>query len=229
MWVVRLTRKRNNTVSHDSFQEHSVTELTDALASREPTPGGGVASATAAAVAVALGEMVTRLTANKKGYENAQEVLREYLPKLEAIRARLLELADEDGKAFIPLSKAYKLPRKTEEEKAYRNSVLEEALRRACEPPEYMMETICEAIDIVDDLTRIGSTMLMSDVGAAATLLSSALRAACLNVFINARSMKDTDYATGLVSRTQSMLEDGCNKADAAYTRVERGIRWRKN
>ena len=36
----------------------------------------------------------------------------------------------------------------------------------------------------------------------------------------------DTEDAGDLLSRTQEMLDEGCKKADNAYLRVERGIRW---
>lgn len=205
-----------------------VEELVSDLASKAAVPGGGAGAAVAAAVGSALGEMVANLTRGKRRYEEAQPQIEEYLPKLEELRHRMLELADEDARAFTPLAAAYAMPRGTDEERARRDEVLEHALRRASEPPERLMETICEAIDIVDELTRIGSKMALSDAGAGAALLSASLRAACLNIFINARAMHDRDFAEDLVSRTQAMLEDGCAKADEAYLRVERGIRWRR-
>ena len=158
-----------------------------------------------------------------------QPKIEEYLPKLEELRGRMFTLAEEDAEAFRPLARAYRMPRDTEEEKEERTRVLEEALRQASEPPEHLMEAICEAIVIVDDLTKIGSKMALTDAGAGAALLSASLKAACLNVFINAKALKDRDYAEILVSRTQAMLEDGCAKADEAYLRVERGIRWQRS
>ena len=204
-------------------------ELVEALASKEPTPGGGTGAAMAAAVGCALGEMVANLTHHKRRYEEVQPKIEEYLPKLEELRGRMFTLAEEDAEAFRPLARAYRMPRDTEEEKEERTRVLEEALRQASEPPEHLMEAICEAIVIVDDLTKIGSKMVLTDAGAGAALLSASLKAACLNVFINAKAMKDRDYAEILVSRTQAMLEDGCAKADEAYLRVERGIRWQRS
>lgn len=43
-------------------------EFIDVLASREPVPGGGGASALAGAVGIALGAMVGELTVGKKKY-----------------------------------------------------------------------------------------------------------------------------------------------------------------
>ena len=83
-----------------------------------------------------------------------------------------------------------------------------------------------KAIDLVDEISRIGTRIAISDAGAGATLLSAALKAVSLNIFINAKSMADREYAEDLLSHTQEMLDEGCKKADDAYVRVERGIRW---
>ena len=88
------------------------------------------------------------------------------------------------------------------------------------------MEKTCEAIDLVDEISRIGTRIAISDAGAGATLLSAALKAVSLNISINAKSMADREYAEDLLSHTQEMLDEGCKKADDAYVRVERGIRW---
>ena len=198
----------------------------DVLSSRAPVPGGGGASAVAAAVGAALGQMVASLTLGKKKYAGVQGRIEELIPRFEAVRAELLALADEDAEAFEPLSRAYGLPKGTEEERAQKAEVMEAALRSACEPPLKIMEKTCEAIDLVDEISRIGTIIAISDAGAGATLLSSALKAVSLNIFINAKSMTDREYAEALLTHTQEMLDEGCKKADDAYVRVERGIRW---
>ena len=180
----------------------------------------------AAAVGASLGQMVASLTLGKKRYADVQGRIEELIPRFEAVRDELLVLADEDAKAFEPLSRAYGLPKGTEEERVHKAEVMEAALRAACEPPLKIMEKTCEAIDLVDEVSRIGTRIAISDAGAGATLLSAALKAVSLNIFINAKSMADREYAEDLLSHTQEMLDEGCKKADDAYVRVERGIRW---
>ena len=124
----------------------------DVLASAAPTPGGGGASAVAGSMGAALGEMVANLTTGKKRYADVQDRIDEIIPKMEDIRSRLIDLAQADAEAFEPLSKAYGLPRATEEERAHKAEVMEAALRVACEPPYQIMETICEAIDVLEEL-----------------------------------------------------------------------------
>ncbi len=210
----------------DTVADLRLGEFSDVLASKAPVPGGGGASAVAAAVGASLGQMVASLTLGKKKYADVQGRIEELIPRFEAVRADILALADEDAKAFEPLSRAYGLPKSTEEERAHKAEVMEAALRSACEPPLKIMEKTCEAIDLVDEISRIGTKIAISDAGAGATLLSSALKAVSLNIFINAKSMTDREYAEALLTHTQEMLDEGCKKADDAYVRVERGIRW---
>ena len=210
----------------DTVADMRVGEFSDVLSSKAPVPGGGGASAVAAAVGASRGQMVASLTLGKKRYADVQGRIEELIPRFEAVRDELLVLADEDAKAFEPLSRAYGLPKGTEEERVHKAEVMEAALRAACEPPLKIMEKTCEAIDLVDEVSRIGTRIAISDAGAGATLLSAALKAVSLNIFINAKSMADREYAEDLLSHTQEMLEEGCKKADDAYVRVERGIRW---
>lgn len=210
----------------DTVADMRVGEFSDVLSSKAPVPGGGGASAVAAAVGASLGQMVASLTLGKKRYADVQGRIEELIPRFEAVRDELLVLADEDAKAFEPLSRAYGLPKGTEEERAHKAEVMEAALRSACEPPLKIMKKTCEAIDLVDEVSRIGTRIAISDAGAGATLLSAALKAVSLNIFINAKSMADREYAEDLLSHTQEMLDEGCKKADDAYVRVERGIRW---
>lgn len=192
-----------------------------ALASSAPVPGGGGASALAAAVGAALGEMVCSLTSGKARYADVQDRVEAAADGLSRLRLELLALADADAVAFEPLSRAYGLPRSTEEERARKAEVMEEALRVASEPPMRIMEAIREAIALVDEVSRIGSRIAISDAGAGAAILSAALRAASLNVLINARSMADRAYADDLVARARALVSEGCSVADAAFERVE--------
>ena len=58
-------------------------EFLEALSSKEPTPGGGGASALVAAVSCSLCSMVANLTTGKKKYAQYQEKIDEYLMVLE--------------------------------------------------------------------------------------------------------------------------------------------------
>jgi len=174
----------------------------------------------AGAMAASLGAMVANLTSGNKKYADVQGRIDEIIPQLEALRDKLLELADADAAAFAPLSKAYGLPKSTPEEQAHKAQVMEAALRTACEPPYQIMETISQVVDLLAELSKIGTRIAISDVGAGAAFASAALKGASLNVFINTKSMEDRELAEKLEAEADKMLSTYTAKADAVYGNV---------
>lgn len=97
--------------------DKSCIEFTGFLASAAPVPGGGGASAMVGALGTALGSMVCNLTLGKKKYEDVQADIKRIAGKAEAMQNDLLSLVEKDAEVFEPLSKAYGLPKNTEEDK----------------------------------------------------------------------------------------------------------------
>lgn len=207
------------------YIEYSCKEFTDALASGAPVPGGGGASALVGALGTALGSMVGNLTLGKKKYESVQDDIKAILEKAQLLKEQLLSLVDKDAEVFEPLSKAYGLPKNTEEEKRKRDEIMENALRMACSVPVEIMEKAMEAIALHEELATKGSRIAISDVGVGVLLCKSALMGASLNVFINTKLMKDRQYADEINSRIDEMLKSGIKRADAVYMEVESGLR----
>lgn len=199
-------------------------EFTQVLGSKAPVPGGGGASAVAASVGVALGQMVASLTTGKRRYADAQPRIDALLPSLDALRAEFLDLADADAAAFEPLSQVYHMPKSTEAERAQRDQAMESALVGACDAPLQIMQAICEAIGLVDEVARIGSRMALSDAGAAAAILESALKAASLNVLINARSMADEQKSRAYLAQTEALVQKGSAVARETYEYVRSSL-----
>ena len=79
-------------------------EFLDSLASKEPVPGGGGASALIGAVSCSLCSMVSNLTLGKKKYAEYQDRIQEYLMKLTKINQKLVQDIKKDADAFAPLA-----------------------------------------------------------------------------------------------------------------------------
>jgi len=205
--------------------EKSCIEFLNMLASGAPVPGGGGASAMVGALGMALGSMVGNLTLGKKKYEAVQEDIKTILAKAEALQKDLFALVEKDAEVFEPLSKAYGLPRSTEEEKKKRDEIMEGALRLACSVPLEIMEKSLEAIALHEELAVKGTRIAISDVGVGVLFCKSALMGASLNVFINTKMMKDREYAESINNRTEKMLAEGIERADRVYKEVESGIK----
>ena len=205
--------------------EQNMKEFIDVLSSKAPVPGGGGACAYVAAAGMALGSMVANLTTGKKKYSEYQQEIDEILEKAELISKELIEYMDKDAESFEPLSKAYGLPKETEEQAAYKEQVMEKALMEASLTPIALMEKIMEALRILDRLSVIGSRLAVSDVGAGVQLCRAALNGASLNVFINTKLMKNTEAAEELNVKTDELLIEGNELADRIYETVIDAIR----
>ncbi|MGN0397760.1 MAG: cyclodeaminase/cyclohydrolase family protein [Candidatus Fimimorpha sp.] len=202
-----------------------IEQFIDVLASKAAVPGGGGASALTGAIGTALASMVGNLTVGKKKYKEVEEQIRAQMEEAEQIQKQLLELIDKDAEAFEPLSKAYGLPKETEEQLCYRNQVMEEALWKASLVPLEIMETVSEAISILEVMAEKGSRLAVSDAGVGVQFCRSALLGASLNVFINTKLMKDRERAQQLNSRCDKLIEDGVRRADAVFDIVMKEIR----
>ena len=200
----------------------SCREFIDVLASKAPAPGGGGAAAFVGAIGMALGNMVGSLTVGKPKYADVEADIIELKAQADALQDKLLALVAADAEAFEPLSRAYGLPKETEEEKAHKAEVMEKCLHDACEVPLDIMRACCEAIDLHEQFAAKGTAIAISDVGCGVICCKAALKAASLNVFINTGSMKDLEHADACNREARTMLDEYCTKADEIFADVEK-------
>ena len=205
--------------------EMKTTEFLEELSSKAPVPGGGGASAAVGAFGAALGMMVANLTVGKKKYAAVDEEILAALEELGKLRDRLVALTDRDAQAFEPLSRAYGLPKNTEEEKAAREKVMESALYDASVAPLEIMETVLASMDLLEVLGEKGSRLALSDVGVGILFAQAALEGASLNVFINTRLMKDRGRAEELNGRADRMIAEGRGKKERIYSQVLQSVK----
>lgn len=191
------------------FGNLKVSEFTGKLASKDPVPGGGGAAALCGALAAALSGMVASLTLGKKKYVSVQPEMEKLIGDARTLQSDLLDLIDHDAEAFEPLSRAYSLPRSTEEEKTRRAEIMEKALLEAALSPLGIMEKAAQAAPLIRMAAADGSRLAVSDAGCAAAILVSSLKAAALNVYVNTRLMTDREQAERLNRRTEQILS-GC-------------------
>ena len=200
------------------------TTFIDELASAAPTPGGGGASAYVGALASALASMVGNLTVGKKAYAQVEAEVYVTLEKLADVRERLLELVDEDARAFAPLAAAYRMPKATPEEQAAKNDALQAALVGACDVPLEIMERVSDVVELTDFLAHNGSKMALSDAGVAATFARAAADGASLNIFINAASMDDREQAQRYRDRANAVVDSVRARCDDLFQHVKQAV-----
>ena len=200
--------------------KESCRKFVEVLASDAPAPGGGGAAALVGAIGTALGNMVGSLTLGKKKYADVQEEILALKAKCDALQTELLNQVEADEVSFLPLAKAYGIPK----DDPTREAVLEEATIIACSTPMRIMELCCEAIDHIAVFAAKGSRLAVSDAGCGAVMCKAALQAASLNVFINTKTLKNRETAEALNARANSMLDTYCAKADEIFTVVKAGF-----
>ena len=183
------------------YTTKSCREFVTVLASSEPAPGGGGASALVAALGTALGNMVGCLTTGKKKYAAVEADIQALNARAEALRLDLEALVQADADAFAPLAAAYGLPKDTPEQAAHKAAVLEAALDGASAVPLQIMEKC------------------------AAVLCKAALQAASLNVFINTKLMADRARAAALDARADALLAEFVPRADEVFSAVSGKLR----
>ena len=196
-------------------------EFVDALASKKAVPGGGGAAALVGSIGMALGSMVCNLTIGKKKYSEHEDVIKDILLKANKIEKNLLGMIDKDAECFLPLSKAYGLPKSTPEEIKIKEETMENALKLACEVPIDIEKTCYEAIKLHEELVDKGSKLALSDVGVGIQCLRAALLSGQLNVLININSIKDEEYVKNIRREIDELVSKGTKICDEVYAKVE--------
>lgn len=175
----------------------TVRDFTASLASDAPAPGGGSASAAAGACGAGLLGMVVRLTLGKEKYRDAWDDLAPVGRLADDARERLLELVDEDTRAYDEIVAARRLPKETDEEKAARKAAIDRATLVATTTPMQTAEFAAKALARAPLVLAKGNPNCASDAWVAALLLGAAVKGALANVRINLPGVSDLQIVHG--------------------------------
>ena len=201
-----------------SLLDLSLKDFSELLASRAATPGGGGASALVGALGVALGSMVGALTVGKPKYAAVEAEVKALMERAEELRRRLLDCVDADAAAFQIVMDAYAVPKDAPE----RAAVLENALQKAACVPMEILALSCEAIELHQEMGKLGSVLALSDVATGVVFCWSAMYGAAVNVKVNTKSMQDRAYAEGLNARVDALMAQYWPIAEKVYEEVYR-------
>ncbi len=198
----------------------SCRKFVEVLASNAPAPGGGGAAALVGAIGTALGNMVGSLTVGKKKYADVEEEIIALKAKCDALQTELLNQVEADEINFVPLAKAYGIPK----DDPNRDTIMEEATMVACSTPVKIMELCCEAMEAIAVFAAKGSRLAVSDAGCGAVCVKAALQAASLNVFINTKTLKNREVAEAMNAKCLDMLAKYGAMADEIFETVKAGF-----
>jgi formiminotetrahydrofolate cyclodeaminase len=169
----------------DNLTDLSQRQLNERLASREPIPGGGSASALAGAMGASLVAMVAELTIGRADAAEQETQLRELRDEAVAHQRLLLDLAEQDARAYGAVVTARRMAKSTDEERRARAEAMRRAMLAAAEVPLLTAGAALDVLELARAVAPIGNPNAVSDAGVAAELAAAGVRGAILNVRIN--------------------------------------------
>ena len=184
----------------------TVTEFMERLCSSEPVPGGGSASALAAALGASLVSMVSGLSTGRPKYAQYEGTLSRCSELGRELSGRFLALVDRDSEAYGGYAAAMKLPRDTDEQKQARQTAIRAAARAASEAPLDCVRACADLVSAAESLAGRSNVNASSDVLVAALLGEAAARGAAENVMINLPATADEDYSAETQADVDALL-----------------------
>ena len=195
----------------DRLVDRTLRAFSDDLASDRPVPGGGSASAYAAALGAGLAAMVARIASKKAPGQHD-----EYIAEVDNLRADLLRLVDDDSAAYARVAEAMKLPKASDAEKQERQARMQAALLAAARVPLEIARTCRRLLESCERGAALAPAAAASDIGVGALMAEAALRGAALNVMINLASLKDAAH----VKTLSDDLDTAVDGADELRKRI---------
>ena len=194
-------------------------DFANKTSSESPAPGGGSISAYVGALGAALSTMVANLSANKRGWDEKWEFYSQWGEQSLELQNILVNLVDEDTKAFNKIMSAVSLPKDTKEQKLNRSAALESATKYAIEVPFKIMETSFSCLESIKCMTELGNPNSISDAGVAALCIRTAVMGAYLNVKINCKDLNDKIFVSTILKKGK-MIVNSTNKIEGEIMKL---------
>lgn len=199
----------------------TVADFSALLASDAPAPGGGSVAALCGALGSALTAMCGGLTHGKKGYEAHFQEMEQIGVAAQVLREEFLRDVDRDTAAFNQVMAAFKLPKKSEEEKAARAAAIAAATRGATLVPLEVLRRCREAVQLAHKAVAHGNRNSISDAGVGALTIRTAAEGAYFNVCINLAGLNDQEFITATRDEAERLRAQIGEEAAAAVRLVE--------
>lgn len=189
-------------MSETPIADRTIGTYLETLSSSAPAPGGGSVAGIVGALAAALGQMVISLTDRES---DPHPELGSLSDVLQQHREACLSASEADEQVYTRYIEATKLPKSSDEEKAARRRAMQDALVHAANTPLGLAWTALDLLDLLRSVIKSGSTHVLSDADIAATLASTSVTTALVNVRVNIAMIKDVEVTQSLTKATDDI------------------------
>ena len=187
----------------------------EALASGDPTPGGGSAAAYSAAMAASLVAMVGRVTVGKKKYADVEGEMWHLVEEATELQRAMRAAVKKDAEAFESYMKARRLPQDTDQQKSERIQAIQAASINAAEVPLQVARHALQILRLALKAAEMGNVNAVSDAGSAAALAQAALEGAGLNVRINLLGIEKEAEPARMLNELRSLENQAAKLKDS--------------
>ncbi len=178
----------------DPLIEKNLRQFVNELSMDSPAPGGGSTAALCGSLSTALSSMVSNLTVGKKDYGNVQDKVKEIAVAAQRLKDEFLRDVDLDTVAFNKVMDAFRMKKKTEEQKKERETAIQKANKEATLVPYGVLEKSIKALELAKDVALHGNKNSISDAGVAGLTAQTAAEGAYYNVIINLPNIQDEKF-----------------------------------
>lgn len=155
-------------------------------------------AALAGALGAALAAMDANLTVGKKGYENVFEQLSTLAVRAQELKSALLEIVDEDTKAFNAVMDAMRLPKSSDSQKKMRDGAIEAAGKQAALVPLHTARLCLDTMKLSLEAARSGNANSATDAATGCNMAHAGLQSAIMNVRVNIKTLADEKFKSQL-------------------------------
>ena len=195
------------------MKHKSVLGFSEELASKDGKYGGGSAASVVGAFASSLAQFVFELQQGKEKYKDDAERIQSAINHSTRLTEELLELAEEDADAFNPVMELFKLPKDTEEERAFRQEKIDQGLLEAAKPPMDMLEKLHEVIDLFELLLflEVRGT-IVDDIAVGLLFTEATIESAKINCMVNIKSIKNETLRDEMTADVDAVYESALER-----------------
>ncbi|NIM90071.1 MAG: glutamate formimidoyltransferase [Candidatus Aminicenantes bacterium] len=192
----------------NSLLHYNLREFANELSVDSPAPGGGSTAALCGALSASLCSMVSNLTVGKKEYEKVQKDVKDFAVDAQVLKDEFLRSVDLDTQAFNKLMGAFKMKKKTEEEKKEREQAIEEATKEATLVPFEVLKKSVQTLKLAKKVALKGNKNSLSDAGVAGLAAQTAAEGAYYNIKINLPNIQDKKFKSKVTKEASSLKNE---------------------